>query len=365
MIDFDEHRWERIKENAARWWAGELERPLIQIIVDGHDPGRDKPDLPFYPFASYYDMSIPASDIIDRLDYELSCKKFLGDSFPMWVPSFGAGVTAAFIGARLENTIETGTVWFHPVEEKEITDLHFEYDPDNKWLVRLREIHKAGLERWEGNVLLGMPELCGALDILSVFRPSEKLLYDLHDYPDEVKRLTWEIHELWWKFYDELADILAPVNPGYSDWSDMYSAERSHVLQCDFCYMIGPDMFDEFVKPELAASCARLDHAFYHLDGPGQVPHADSLLTIPELKGVNWIPGRSAPDNRNWPKLWRKIRDAGKLMHVYAGEDDILDVIVEQLGSGRGIVYDPVVGEGLRGYTEAEARALLEKYGIE
>lgn len=35
----------------------------------------------------------------------------------------------------------------------------------------------------------------------------------------------------------------------------IFSEETWRVLRCDFSYMIGPDMFREFVNPELALPC--------------------------------------------------------------------------------------------------------------
>jgi hypothetical protein len=46
-----------------------------------------------------------------------------------------------------------------------------------------------GRERFQGVVQIGMPDLGGNLDILASFRPNEKLLLDLVDEPEEVKRL--------------------------------------------------------------------------------------------------------------------------------------------------------------------------------
>lgn len=362
-IDFDNRRWERIKEDSRRWWKGELERPLISVVVNGRDPGRPEPDLPGYGFTSFYDLSVPAEDIVDRWDYDLSCKKFMGDAFPCIEPVFGPCVVAAFLGAILENG--KGTVWYHPPRDIEAADIHFEYDPENIWLKRIIELYQAAMERWQGQVLLSMTELGGILDIVSAFRPSEKLLFDLYDKPDEVKRLTWEVHKFWWRYFDEFNNILKPLNPGYSHWGEIFSDKPNFMLQCDFCYMVGPEMFDEFVKPELSASCRRMPNAFYHLDGPGQLSHLDSLLTIRELKGVQWIPGRGSPNARHWPEVFRKIRNAGKLIQVYTGETDMLDVVVEQLGSGKGIFYEAIPGEENRGYTEAEAKMLLKKYGVE
>ncbi|MCX7011807.1 MAG: trimethylamine corrinoid protein 2, partial [Candidatus Sumerlaeota bacterium] len=94
---------------------------------------------------------------------------------------------------------------------------------------------------------------------------------------------------------------------------------------------------------------------FYHMDGPGQIAHLDSLLSIPELKGIQWVPGAGAPDITRWPDLYRKIRDSGKLIQIgYSLEK--LDAIAEQLGSPKGILFIGTASsmeeaeEGLRRY---------------
>lgn len=357
-IDFDSARWERVKDNYRAWWAGELKRPLVNIVIGGHDPGRPCPDLPLHNFTAFYDLSISAEAIVDRWDYGIACNRFLGDAFPAMWPNFGPGVAAALMGAELRATVATDTVWFHPTEAKEIADIHFEYDPDNIWLRRISDIMRAAIERWQGLVQVATTDLGGNLDILSSFRPSEQLLFDLYDHPEEVKRLTWEAHELWWRFFDEFNSVLQPVNPGYSAWAGIFSEEPHYMLQCDFCYMIGPDMFDEFVKPELAATCRRMPHAFYHLDGPGQLPHLDSMLAIPELRGIQWVPGTGNPDHRHWPEVYRKIRDAGKLIQAW-GDMGTLDALAEQLGTAEGIEFRAYVS------SESEAMEFLTKYGAD
>lgn len=356
-IDFDSARWERVRHNHRAWWAGELKRPLIHMTVGGRDPGRPEPSLPQCHFAAAYDLSISPEAIVDRWDYDLSRCQFIGDAVPNIWPNFGPGVAAAFMGAQLNWNPESGTVWFHPTEDKEVADRHFEYDPDNIWLRRVADICRAAMERWQGIVQVGMTDLGGSLDVLSSFRPSEQLLLDLYDYPQEVKRLNWEGHDLWWRYFDELHAVLRPTNPGYTSWAGIYSETPHYMLQCDFAYMIGPDMFDEFVKPELTASCKRLDNSFYHWDGPGQLAHADSLLSIPELKGVQWVPGTGNADTRYWPEVYRKIRDAGKLIYLY-GEFDALDVVAEQLGTAEGIVFITACND------EQQARDLLDRYGV-
>jgi len=364
-IDFSTDRWEKIKRDYASWWAGELKRPLINVELTGVDAGRPEPDVPFYGFTAFYGFDVDAERIVDRWDYDLSRKRFPGDAFPCIWANFGPGVLAAFLGAEIETSIEGGTVWFRPVEEREPAALDFEYDAHNKWFRRIRDIYGAAVDRWEGRVQLAMTDLGGNLDVLSTFRPGEKLLLDLYDHPEEIKRLTWQVHELWFRFFDEFNAVLRPANPGYTAWTPIFSEEPYYMLQCDFCYMIGPDMFDEFVKPELAATCKRLVNPFYHLDGPGQLPHLDSLLAIDELKGVQWVPGAGAPDVSHWPEVYRKIRDAGKLIQVFTSqyedgdELEILDILADQLGSAEDIALIGSVDVS----REKNLEKLLSRYG--
>jgi hypothetical protein len=336
-IDFTPQRWEKVKQDYAAWWAGKLDRPLIRMILTGADPGRPKPKLPVYGFTSHYDLAVPAEQIIDRLDYEAARCKYLADAFPWIWPNFGPGVVAALLGADLVNSPQEGTVWFKPSVEKDIKDLSFSFTTDTVWFKRIRDIMQAGLDRWNGMVQVAMTDLGGNLDVLSSFRPSEKLLFDLYDNPDQVQRLVWEAHNAWWAFFDEFNKTLFPQNPGYSSWAPLFSTEPFYMLQCDFCYMISPAMFDQFVKPELAATCKKLTHAFYHLDGPGQLPHLDSLLAIDELKGVQWVPGERRPELSDWLEVYKKISAAGKKMQIW-GSLETVDKIIDSVGDGRGII---------------------------
>lgn len=357
-IDFDSQHWDDVAENHGKWWDGDLKRPLIQITLkNSRDPGRSKPVLEPKGFTSHYPDDVTAEEIIDCFDYANCRSEFLGDAFPFFWVNFGPGVMAAFAGCDLHNN--EFTTWFHPPEYKEAKDITIGYNPENAILKRVLDIYKAGMDRWEGNVQMSMTDLGGSLDIVSSFRPSERLLMDLYDDPESVKRLNWEVHEAWFKYFDAINKVIQPLNPGYTAWAPIFSKESYYMLQCDFCYMIGPDMFDEFVKPELAESCRKLTHPFYHLDGPGQLAHLDSLLEIDELSGVQWVPGDGAPPSSEWPEVYRKIRDAGKRIQVIGGMKDF-DAIAEQLGSAEGLFLSLRMDASRR----ASAEEFLSKYDV-
>jgi 5-methyltetrahydrofolate--homocysteine methyltransferase len=106
------------------------------------------------------------------------------------------------------------------------------------------------------------------------------------------------------------------------------------MLQCDFSYMIAPAMFERFVLPDLAACCDHLAHAFYHLDGRGEIPHLDLLLSLPRLRGIQWIPGDGAPPPHEWLDLLRRIIAGDKLCQVYVSAEGARAIVRDLGGKG-------------------------------
>lgn len=330
MINFNQDNWEQICETYTKWWNGELERPLIKATVQ-HE--RICPfSTPLLSQATCHRLDISPEDLIDRINFQLEGQDYLGDAFPMVnFDFFGPGIVAAFCGAILDNT--SGRVWFRTERQLPINEIHVEFDPKNKWLNRIKDIYHAGHKKWKGNVLMSMADLSGILDIAAVFCGTDQLLIELYDNPDEVKRLIAEIETAWMCSYQELNEVLHPMNPGYSDWVGIYSAEPYSVLQSDFTYMISPDMCKEFAIPSLKKATEAIPHTVYHLDGKGEIPHLPQLLSLEELDVVQWIPGDGAPAPREWlDKVYRPIAVAGKKIQVLGDPEDF-DAVAAAVGS--------------------------------
>ncbi len=307
MINFCEDRWKRIEEVYGKWWNHTLERPLAGVVVV-KDRYTIRPHLPYITQENSLDLTITPEQIVDRFEAEFSRYEFYGDAFPMMnMDMFGPGVAAAFLGARIENP--TGRIWFHPPQEKELAEFAFRLDEENIWWKRLQEIYAAANRRFGKNAVMGMTDLGGVIDILSTFRPGEKLLLDLIDCPEDVKRQHHIVAKLWMEAYNKLQQKNVR---GYTDWSTVFSKEKSYVIQADFSYMISNAMFEEFILDDLANSCRELPHTLYHLDGAGEIKHLDSLLRIPELDAVQWIPGDGAKPAQEWMDIYARIIRAGK-----------------------------------------------------
>jgi hypothetical protein len=326
--------WRQVDANWAAWWRGELERPIIPFVVDLPDQQNPGSIDPWWVLFNV-DFSMPVNALIDGWEASLRSRAYGCDAFPTVFPNFGPGVMAVYLGATPEPRPEDNTVWFHPPRQLTYPDILWPYSEESEWFQRQIAIYEECTERWQGGVQLALTDLGGNMDILATFRPGEALLLDLYDRPQDVERLLWEGHERWWQYWDRFNSVLQPTNPGYSCWAGLFSATSHYMLQCDFCYMISPRMFDRFVKPELVASCRKLDHAFYHLDGPGELAHLDSLLEIDALAGVQWIPGDGAAPASEWVDVYRRIRAAWKLVQFQDGLDE-LERVAQKLGSLKG-----------------------------
>lgn len=295
-------------------------------------------------------LDTPIDQLLDNRQRLLEATHWLGDAFPKWWPNFGPGTMAAFLGSRVSWSPDT--TWFWPLEGiQSLAEIQPRYDPNNAWWLRVREITRRAVERWGDQVLVGISDIGGNLDILAGLRSSAQLLLDLTDDPEQVDRLAAEITALWIRYYNELESITHGAGRGSACWGPVWSPGRGYMLQCDFSYMISPRMFKRFVLPDLIACCDALDYGFYHLDGKGEIPHLEHLLSISRLRGIQWQPGDGQAMAEGWLPLIQRIRAGGKLCQVYVTRQGAL-TIKRELG-GKGflihIVNDPMTVE------EAEA----------
>jgi 5-methyltetrahydrofolate--homocysteine methyltransferase len=329
-LKFTAEDWQRIEQDWSLWWAGELERPMVMIENPLCFP------LPLEMERNFL-LEKPVEEVLDHFQMLLEAREFYGDAWPKWWPNFGPGIAAGFLGAEVKCEADNTTVWFEPTQRLPIQELHCSYDPDNMWWRRIVNLTRAAVERWGDQVSVAHTDLGGNLDILASLRGSEQLLYDVIDAPDEVLRLSHQITREWLRYYDELDEIIWKSGRGTTPWAPIWSAKRCYMLQCDFSYMISPQMFARFALPDLSACTEHLDHAFYHLDGKGEIPHLDMLLSLEKLKGIQWIPGDGQPPPEEWLPLLKRIRDGGKLCQVFVSAEGAR-TIVRELG-GRGFAF--------------------------
>lgn len=336
---FFKEDWDEAKQRLAAWWEDEApDRPVIQVFAPRSNPKyASEEDLGF----NYDEWSFarnPRNPDAAVRGFRRQCAEtyFGGEAYPnLWI-NLGAGVLGAYLGA--EPRFESETVWFGAQRNEEFgkswEELRkVEFNADNEWWRITKKITEAASEAFSKYGVVGITDLGGILDVAASLRGPKKLLIDLFRNPEDVKALSSKIIE-WWHFcYDELNKIMRRSMEGTSAWMNIWCPERWYPIQCDFAYMLSPKLFNEFVLPHVEEQCERLDRVIYHLDGPGQIPHLNSLLKVEKLDGIQWVPGAGEElkgddcGSPKWIPLYRKILEAGKLLVLNVPRDKVMPLL--------------------------------------
>ncbi len=235
--------------------------------------------------------------------------EYLAEAVPMMFTNLGPGCFSACIGGNYD--LAKNTVWLdrRPVIEDWEDLPPIEFDENSEmWqhVLRLQNRYAA-----DPSIHYSITDLGGIMDIVASLRGTQELLYDLYDYPDEIKALSKRITQMWKRAYDLQLEMVKKVDQPYNNWMNIPSAKPWYPLQCDFCYMISPAHFDEFVMPDLVEQANYVERPVYHLDGAGELPHLDRILELPNLAAIQWVPGAGQPPiwDERWFPIYRKIQD--------------------------------------------------------
>ena len=251
---------------------------------------------------------------IDQAQYETEHSLFFAEAYPSIFVNFGPGSLTPGIGGT--HKLSPYTVWFENepfvIEDWEnVPELSLH--PDSK-MYRMIEEMTAGLLAHKDRMITSISDIGGTMDIVAALRGSENLLYDLYDYPEEVKAFVKKLEVLWRTFFLTYSARLIKEQGCMTSWQPVWSDKSFYPLQCDFCAMLSPEMFGEFVLPDLRFQTEFMDRAIYHLDGPGELPHVDQLLSLPRLNAIQWTSGDGNPplEDPCWYDLYARIQAAGK-----------------------------------------------------
>ena len=352
-IRFTDDDWSRIERDWRAWWAGDLDRAMVMVERVGAREGRAHPKG--MPRTNEFMLNSPVDEFLDIYQEQLESTVWYGDAFPRVWLNFGPGIVSGFLGGQVE--FDNNTTWFGPGKDTALEAIRPTFDPNNVWWRRIVAITQRAVERWRGQVCVSHTDLGGNLDIIASLRETQPLLMDLLDSPQQVDRLVRQVTQCWLRYYDELYQIIKTGGRGTTPWAPIWSPKRTYMTQCDFSYMISPAMFERFVIPDLAACCDAMEHCFYHLDGPGQIPHVDLLLSLEKLRGIQWICGDGHGPTEKWLTLLKRIIDGGKLCQLFVSPEGAR-TIVRELG-GRGFALF-TRAEGL---SDAQVRQLVDDLG--
>ena len=332
---------QQLIQDSEAWWQHELKRPLIQVtLAKTHKEGvLSRGQL----LEMLYDSSVEASDVAKAYRQTFESNLYLGDAFPQFYMR-STGILGAMLGQTYNIDVSRGTIWFEEMKGKELDDIHPQLTQDQWLFQRGLALIQAFQEEFGDDVALGIPNLGGMMDIVESMRGANNSLMDLYDDPDEVMRLNDDIYQAYEFAYQQyIEEISKKESLGYTGWITLLSQKPYFISQCDFCCMIGPDQFDEFVLPTLKKEAQIIERSFYHLDGPGAVKHLDKIIEC-GFDGIQWINGAGAKplDDDKWTEIYHKVHDAGLLLQVYCYSKEelrFIDHIVNLLGTTEGLAF--------------------------
>jgi len=309
---------ERALERNEAFWENELDRgPLMWVTVPDSVPSpAPRPEEPAVEAEMWTDVGY----VMAAAEHALSRTYYAGDALPVYNPWLGPDQLAAWLGADILLKPKDFTSWVTPFVDDWAGFPQLTIDPENRWWTLYLEILRASVEAGRGKWVTGYPDLHTGIDGLSAIRGPERLLVDLLEQPEAIRRAMAQMTGLFELVVDTVSEIVLPSGQGTSNWTMGWSSRRFLCIgQNDFTCMISPEMFDEFCLQDTLETTSYVDRSIYHLDGPGAIRHLPRILEIESLDCVQWIHGAGQPAASHWLELLKSVQGAGKSVQVYYG----------------------------------------------
>lgn len=181
------------------------------------------------------------------------------------------------------------------------------------------------IEEREYEAFVGIPDLNGPTEVVAGLRGAERLALDFYDEPDAIAPAVRKVQDAWFEAYRR-ASAIAGRSGGSFCWLGVWSGRPMVDLQSDVSCLISKGMFDATFLPFIAEQARTIDRTIYHLDGPGAIRHLESLLSIDELDGIQWVQGAGGGRMTEWIDLLKRIQDGGKLVHAACAPDEVAEL---------------------------------------
>jgi len=301
------------------WYFGEIiDRPPVNL-------------LSWYPqkegfvekkYANLRDQWMDAEHLVDRYLNQIEGRKFIGESFPMWMPNLGPNVYSAFFGADI--VFEPSTTWLTPCI-KDWSDLDaLKFDFNNPYFKKIEEMTKYALSRCEGNFLVGYTDLHPGLDCVSAWRDPQELCFDLYDNPDEVIKAVKKANEPFIDMVDRFHSWSASSNNISITWLGLPFEGKMNIPSCDFSSMISTKQFEEFAMPALLSEVKAADYNIFHVDGAGVANHLEQIMSLPNTGALQWVQGEGESfPIMQWIPLIQRMLAGGKSVNVILSSSDL------------------------------------------
>jgi len=322
-------------ERINAWWEGEMiDRALIMVTSpkNGVDPVEWSKIYtpPSDSEENMRDWFINVDRVIERTERFINSTYWGGEAIPYILPVSVniVAVTAAYLGCPYRFFPGSGSGWAEPVINDWNQVPKLEFDPENEWWKISKKLLEALSARAKGRYMVGVPDLNAPGEVLALLRGTERLLVDMAEIDPQIFKDTLKkIDEAWLRYWQASIGVIHQHVGGYVWWMGIWSDRPSIDLQNDYSCMISSKMFDDIFMPSIEQQTQWVERTIYHLDGPNAVRHLDSLLSLPRMTGIQWVPGAGAPPQKEWLPLLRRVQAKGKRLALFVDPSDVEDLV--------------------------------------
>ncbi len=278
------------------------------------------------PWATEEDRWLDVDFQIRTFVESLEGTEFKGETFPVYWPNISAVAYNLFLGQLA--VFDDVTAWTHPCIDDLDNLPELKVRRDNRFFRAVDEMTDKALEIADGKFLVGYTDMYAGIDCVAGLRDMGQMCMDILMSPDKLKALIEQVWGEYLEIYDHFDRKLKAAGQLSVTWMNLLSPEKFNVLACDFATLVSPDHFDEFCLPIIRKEAECFDCNVFHLDGPGVDKNIDSVLTLPNLKAVQWVQGYGDDSPiMQWLPLIQKIQAAGKSVIVDLKLDELDEFI--------------------------------------
>ncbi len=327
--------WPMVKRRWEAWWHGDLvDRAIIQVTAprqaaprSGQSPDTDSDtDSDVDPETRW----TSADFMIRRTQEAIRTTYYGGEAIPWCWNPISAG-HALYFGCAPHYADDT--MWVDPAP----LPAHG-YPPLDGWrdspAWRLARESIAAFARASHGLFFVLPFWGNhAGDIMAMVRGAEAFYMDFALNPAWVKTavkamsdILIEVHNALWQLaYSPETGVEGSLN-----YCGCWSPARTLAFDCDVSCNISPEAYREVMLPPLIESMHEVDHRIYHLDGARALNHLDTLLALPEVHAIQWVPGAGHEGVSQWIPLIQHIQSKGKEVQVTCRPEEV-DLLMKQV----------------------------------
>ena len=324
--------WPEAKERLTALWHGRSfgNRPCIAVTAPSGRKRVPSPPAPVdAPWRKWLDPDWVIPDMLARMENTW----WGGEAMPSYLTMGGWCVSMGGVP-----NFDLNTIWFDPKAPDYSKPSPYVLKPDDEWAAKYEKLYIAAAKAaGKDDFLLGKPVMLPANDLLSMHMGTEEFLMavmserkwlrdaivngarSLMQERLRLRGIVSKFHDFWY---------------GNGGWMPFWAPQPFLCCQSDVSCMMSPDMYEEFIVPELELTSSEDGALWYHLDGSDAKQHLPRLLSFPFMKVIQFTPKPSDPPNGPAHlEMYRQIQAAGKIVHIDLSQRNIR-ALVENLDPG-------------------------------